>query len=149
MDMSGRVGRSEFWYFVLANFAIAVLAAILQSIMILPLLAVYNLAMILPAAGMGARRLQDTGRDGRLVWVFIIAGFASQLLAAMAVMSSYALGFLSFLFFGPLVLVINMAFLLACIVLVYFWCQPGDPAANVYGPPPLRFDPSVRVSPSP
>ena len=27
---------------------------------------------------MGARRLQDTGRDGKLVWVFMIAGFISQ-----------------------------------------------------------------------
>jgi uncharacterized membrane protein YhaH (DUF805 family) len=149
MDMSGRVGRPEFWYFLLANFAFAILAAILQSISFLPLLAIYNLAMILPAAGMGARRLQDTGRDGRLVWIFIVAGFVSQLLAAMAVMSSYGLGFLSFLFFGPLIFVINMAFFLACIVLLYFWCLPGDPADNIYGPPPPHFDPSVRVSPSP
>src|ERR1700729_7047 len=60
-DMTGRVGRSEFWYFVLANFVFAVIAAILQSVTFLPLLAIYNLAMILPSAGMGARRLQDTG----------------------------------------------------------------------------------------
>ena len=30
-DMAGRVGRSEFWYFVLANFVFAIIAAILQS----------------------------------------------------------------------------------------------------------------------
>jgi uncharacterized membrane protein YhaH (DUF805 family) len=54
-DLKGRVGRSQFWYFMLANFVFAFLAAILQSANFLPLLALYNLAMILPSAGMGAR----------------------------------------------------------------------------------------------
>jgi uncharacterized membrane protein YhaH (DUF805 family) len=148
-DMTGRVGRSEFWYFVLANFVFAIIAAILQSVTFLPLLAIYDLAMILPAAGMGARRLQDIGRDGRMVWIFIIAGFVSQLFAAMAMLSAYALGFLSFLFFGPLIVLINLAFLVVSLVLIYFWCQPGDAGTNAYGPPPPVFDPSRRVSPAP
>jgi uncharacterized membrane protein YhaH (DUF805 family) len=44
---------------------------------------------------------------------------------------------------------ITLIFLLASLVLIFFWCQPGDPNANAYGPPPPVFDPSVRVSPSP
>jgi uncharacterized membrane protein YhaH (DUF805 family) len=146
-DMTGRVGRSQFWYFVLANFVIAVVVAILQSVTFLPLLAIYNLAMLLPGAGMGARRLQDTGRDGKLVWIFIIAGFVSQLLSVLAMLSVYSLGFLSIILFGPLVMLINLAFLIACIVLIYFWCQPGDPGPNAYGPVPPVFDPSHRVVP--
>ena len=148
-DMTGRVGRSEFWYFVLANVVFAVVAAILQSVTFLPLLAIYNLAMILPAAGMGARRLQDIGRDGKLVWIFIIAGFVSQAISALAMMSFLALGFLSLLLFGPIVMLVNLAFLVACIVLIYFWCQPGDAGSNDYGPPPPTFDPAHRVSPAP
>jgi uncharacterized membrane protein YhaH (DUF805 family) len=148
-DMNGRVGRPEFWYFVLANFVFAIVAAILQSVTFLPLVAIYNLAMLLPAAGMGARRLQDIGRDGKLVWIFIIAGFISQLISAMAMLSIFALGFLSFFLIGPLVMLINLAFLAACIVLIYFWCQPGDPGPNAYGPVPPVFDPSQRVSPAP
>ena len=148
-DMHGRVGRAQFWYFVAANFAFAILAAILQSVTFLPLMAIYNLAMLLPAAGMGARRLQDTGRDGKLVWIFIIAGFISQFMAMLAMMSFFALGFLSFLLFGPLIMLINLAFVLACIVRIYFWCQPGNPGDNAYGPPPPRFDPSRSVSPAP
>ena len=31
-DLHGRVGRPEFWYFVLANFIFALIAAILQGI---------------------------------------------------------------------------------------------------------------------
>lgn len=148
-DMHGRIGRPEFWYFILANFIGAVIAAILQGVTFLPLLAIYNLAMILPAAGMGARRLQDTGRDGRLVWAFIIAGFVSQVLAAMAKLSFLAMGFLSVLLFGPPLALIHLALLVVCVVLIYFWCQPGDAGANAYGPPPPVFDPSVRVSPTP
>jgi uncharacterized membrane protein YhaH (DUF805 family) len=148
-DMSGRVGRPEFWYFVLANFVIAIIAAILQRVTFLPLLALYNLAMLLPTAGMGARRLQDTGRDGKLIWVFIIAGFISQLVSAMAMMSFLMLGFLSVLLFGPLVMLINLVFLVASIALIWFCCQPGDPGPNAYGPPPPVFDPSRRVSPAP
>ncbi|HEY4078520.1 MAG TPA: DUF805 domain-containing protein [Rhizomicrobium sp.] len=143
-DMTGRVGRSQFWYFVLANIVFAIVAAILQSVTFLPLVAIYNLAMLLPAAGMGARRLQDIGRDGKLIWIFIIAGFLSQFLSAIAMLGAWALGLLSFLFFGPLIVLINLAFLVACIVLIYFWCQPGDPETNAYGPPPPVFDPSVR-----
>jgi uncharacterized membrane protein YhaH (DUF805 family) len=30
------------------------------------------------------------------------------------------------------------------VVLIYFWCQPGDPGDNAYGPPPPIFDPSVK-----
>jgi uncharacterized membrane protein YhaH (DUF805 family) len=143
-DMQGRVGRSQFWYFVLANFVGAILAAILQSVIFLPLLAIYDLAILLPTAGMGARRLQDTGRDGKLVWIFIIAGFVSQFCAMLAMVSFFSLGFLSFLLFGPLLILINLALAIACIVLIYFWCQPGDPGDNAYGPPPPVFDPAAK-----
>ena len=65
-DMHGRVGRAQFWYFMLAVLAGAILISILQAVTFLPLLVIYHLAMLLPVAGMGARRLQDTGRDGKL-----------------------------------------------------------------------------------
>lgn len=148
-DMNGRVGRAQFWYFVLANFIGAIVAAILGSVTFLPLLAIYDLAMLLPTAGMGARRLQDTGRDGKLVWIFIFAGFVSLFLWIIAAMSFFALGFLSFLLFGPLIMLLHLALVIACVVLIYFWCQPGNSGDNAYGPPPPVFDPSVRVSPSP
>jgi uncharacterized membrane protein YhaH (DUF805 family) len=149
-DMNGRVGRAQFWYFVLANFVFGIVAAILQGVSFLPLAALYNLAMLLPTAGMGARRLQDTGRDGKLVWVFIFAAFISQVLAAVSLLGAMSMGFLGFLYFGSifaLLGVINIVFLIVTIVLIYFWCQPGDPGSNAYGPPPPVFDPSPRVSP--
>jgi uncharacterized membrane protein YhaH (DUF805 family) len=143
-DMNGRVGRGQFWYFVLANIVIAIVVAIVGSIIFLPLRALYVLATLLPMAGIGARRLQDTGRDGKLVWVFLIAGFISQVISGMAMLSILTLGFLGFLFFGPLVMLINLAFFAASIVLIYFWVQPGDPGSNAYGPPPPQFDPAAK-----
>jgi uncharacterized membrane protein YhaH (DUF805 family) len=150
-DMNGRVGRSQFWYFVLANVVFAIVAAILQSVTFLPLAALYNLAMLLPGAGMGARRLQDTGRDGKLVWIFIIVAFASQLIAAVSMLSAISMGIFGFMVFGPvlaLIGLINLAMLVVMLVMIYFWCQPGDPGSNAYGPPPPVFDPSTRVTPA-
>ena len=143
-DMNGRVGRSQFWYFVLANIAIAIIVAIVQSITFLPLLFLFNIAMLLPMAGMGARRLQDIGRNGQLVWVFLIAGFVSSFVSLVAALSIAALGFLGFLVFGPLAILIHLVLLAACIVLIYFWVQPGDPGSNAYGPPPPVFEPATK-----
>lgn len=151
-DMNGRVGRSQFWYFVLAYAVFAIAAAILSNIIFLPVLGVYHLAMLLPSAGMGARRLQDLGRDGKLIWIFIFAAFVSQLLSVISALGALSMGWMGFLVFGPslaLLFVINIAVLVAMVVLIYFWCQPGDPGSNAYGPPPPVFDPSRRVSPSP
>jgi len=148
-DMNGRVGRAQFWYFMLVVFVFAIVVAILQSVIFLPLMVIYHLAMLLPVAGMGARRLQDTGRDGKLIWVFVFAGFISLFLWLMTMVSFFTLGFLSFLFFGPLLFLVHLALGVACIVLIYFWCQPGTAGDNAYGPPSAVFDPSVRVSPSP
>jgi uncharacterized membrane protein YhaH (DUF805 family) len=149
-DMNGRVGRAQFWYFVLAYVVVLIAAAILSAIIFLPLVGILHLAMLLPAAGMGARRLQDTGRDGKLVWIFIFAAFVSQLVSVIAALAALSSWF-GFLVFGPSLLLLsllNIAVLVAMVVLIYFWCQPGDAGPNAYGPPPPVFDPSKRVSPT-
>lgn len=143
-DMTGRAGRAQFWYFVLAYIVIAIAIAIVQSVIFVPLLAIFNLALLLPSAGLGARRLQDIGRDGKLIWIFIALSVVSQLVSLLTMVGMFAIGWLSVLLFGPLAVVLNLALLVVCIVLIWFWCQPGDPAANAYGPPPPTFDPSVK-----
>jgi len=151
-DMNGRVGRAQFWYFVLAYIAFAILASILMSVLFLPVLGLYHLAMLLPSAGMGARRLQDTGRDGRLVWILIFAAFVSQLATVITWLGAMSMGWFGFLVFGPsfaLLSLLNIAVFVAMLVLIYFWCQPGDAGSNAYGPPPPDFDASKRVSPAP
>lgn len=150
-DMNGRVGRAQFWYFVLAYAVCAIAAGILSAITRLPLVGIFHLAMLLPSAGMGARRLQDTGRDGRLVWVLIFAAFVSQLVSVITWLGALSMGWFGFLVFGPsfaLLWLLNIAVFVAMVVLIYFWCQPGDPGSNGYGPPPPVFDPSKRISPT-
>jgi uncharacterized membrane protein YhaH (DUF805 family) len=41
-------------------------------------------------------------------------------------------------------ILINLALVIACIVLIYFWCQPGDPGDNAYGPSPPVFEPAAK-----
>jgi len=67
----------------------------------------------------------------------------------MAVASAWLIGWLSMLLFGPVLMIIELALLVAWVALIYFWVQPGDAGDNAYGPPPPVFDPSVRASPTP
>ena len=133
-DMKGRVGRERFWYFILACVVVQIAAAIIQSIaFLLPLSALVSLALLLPIAGMGARRLQDIGRDGNLVWIGVIPAALSAFFRLFVFGPFGIFGAVAyFLTVGPL---LGLAALIAAIVLIYFWCQPGQAEANPYGPP--------------
>ena len=143
-DMSGRVGRAQFWYFVLANFCAAILASIVGGIVGMPLGALYNLAILLPATCLGARRLQDIGRNGMLAWAFLIVAAVSQIVTVLTALSWFFAGPFGFFFFAPSMAILGLLCLGIGVVLIYFWCQPGDPGPNAYGPPPPVFDPSVK-----
>jgi uncharacterized membrane protein YhaH (DUF805 family) len=133
-DMNGRVGRPEFWYFVLAAFIVEVIAAIIGDLIHVHLVQVaVELALLLPMAGLGARRLQDTGRNGALVWLLIIPSLVMGLLSAMAMASGIFGGFGFFFLFGGVLVLIELVTLVAAIALIYFWCQPGTPGPNAYG----------------
>jgi uncharacterized membrane protein YhaH (DUF805 family) len=80
-DYSGRAGRPEFWWFVLASvlftvaiaFVGAVLTAATQSIA--PLLVLYLLAvagLLFPGSAVTVRRLHDTGRSGWWYWIGLV-----------------------------------------------------------------------------
>jgi len=143
-DMNGRVSRAQFWYFVLVYVVFAIVFSILQMIVWLPLAAIYNLAMLLPAAGMGARRLQDTGRDGRLVWLAIILFAVTQVVGLLAALSFAAAGPFGAILFAPGLSLVALANFVVGLVLIWFWIQLGDPGPNAYGPPPPVFNPSAR-----
>ena len=144
-DMSGRVGRAEFWYFVLCCVAVGIAGAILTMATFLPISAVLSLALLLPTAGMGARRLQDVGQNGQLIWLLIIPSAIIQVFGLLIWGPFGALGFVAFYF--TIGWLLNLAALITAIVAIYFWIQPGNPGDNAYGPPPPVFDPSRPVSP--
>lgn len=133
-DMTGRVGRERFWYFVLACVVVQIGAAILQSVVFLPVTALTGLALLLPMAGMGARRLQDTGRNGNLVWLAVVPAALAQLFRVFFFGPFGIFGALAYMFtIGPILGLIGF---IAAVVLIYFWCQPGDAGPNAYGAPP-------------
>lgn len=142
-DMSGRVGRPQFWYFVLANIIAAILASIVGTIVFVPLSELYTLAVLFPATCIGARRLQDTGRNGMLAWVLLILVAVTQIMGILAALTFVFAGFFA-LFWVPSLSILGLLCLGVTVVLIYYWCQPGDPGPNAYGPVPPVFDPNTK-----
>ncbi len=67
----GRAGRAEFWWFVLANFLIYIVLAILMNVasIFFVLYIVYAIGTIIPSIGVAIRRLHDTNKSG---WFLLI-----------------------------------------------------------------------------
>jgi uncharacterized membrane protein YhaH (DUF805 family) len=64
-EFTGRARRSEFWYFVLFNFIIAIALNIVGYIIsTMALSFIYGLAVLVPGIAVSVRRLHDTGRSG-------------------------------------------------------------------------------------
>jgi uncharacterized membrane protein YhaH (DUF805 family) len=146
MDFSGRVGRAQFWYFILVCVGVGLAAAVLDAIVHTGLLgAIVGLALLLPIGGMAARRMQDTGRNGQLVWLWIVVSAIYQLVGLLMVLSG-PLGALAFLyFFISIGWLISLVSLVVTIVVIYFCVQPGEAGANAYGPPPPVWTPGPAI----
>jgi uncharacterized membrane protein YhaH (DUF805 family) len=137
-DTKGRVGRPQFWYFILVQFLIAVVLAIIQSVILHNILTtLFSLAMLLPNLGMAVRRLQDTGRSGTLAWGTFAVSAAVQIVTLLGIIVLPLLIILS-----PILLLLSIGLLIAAIALIYFCAQPGQPEANAFGPVPPVFAPN-------
>ncbi|HTT97064.1 MAG TPA: DUF805 domain-containing protein [Rhizomicrobium sp.] len=143
MDFNGRIPRAQFWYYILVVVIIGVVAAILGGIVGTTLVsAVVSLGLLLPNAGMAARRMQDTGRSGQLVWIWVIVGAVYGVLNLLIGLTG-PLGALAFLaFFFTIGWLISLAMLVVSIAIIYFCAQPGQAEANAYGPPPPAWTPN-------
>lgn len=71
-EFTGRARRSEYWYFALANFIIAIILGIIQrGVGIIGIISMlYSLAILIPSIAVGVRRLHDTNRSG---WWLLLA----------------------------------------------------------------------------
>src|SRR5580698_1885536 len=121
-DMNGRVGRPQFWYFILVEVIIGIGLGIIQSVAFLPglLTAVFGLAMLLPNLGMTARRMQDSGRNAMLAWVAFGASAIMQVIAVLAFVGG-AVGALGFIFiFLTFGWILSLIALVAGIAVIYF-----------------------------
>ena len=63
-NFSGRARRSEFWYFMLVNFIISAILAVIDSVTGIGFLAaIYGLAVLVPSIAVGVRRLHDIDKE--------------------------------------------------------------------------------------
>ena len=106
----GRATRSEYWYFVLFYFIISIVAAVLDTFVINPMLGatpeeaaaggflqvIMALALLIPSIALGIRRLHDIGKSG---WWLLIG-------------------------FIPII---------GLLVLIYFYVQDSQAGSNLYG----------------
>lgn len=146
-DFNGRVGRSQFWYYVLVyvvvGFGVSIVGAVIP--MGGGLRALYGLALLMPSVGMTARRLQDTGRPGTWAWLLAVPIGVMIVLALFAVIAFMTLGVGALLFL--LTPFLSLASLAAIVVLIFFCAQPGQPDTNTYGPAPSPW-PGAGASPA-
>jgi len=140
MDFNGRIGRTQFWYYVLVVFVIGLGVAIVASVTVRALSTLFSLAVFLPNLGMTVRRLHDTGKPG--IWaLLLVVPVVLMILFGLIAIIGGALGFLAFLILFSSV--ISLASLAAIVVLIYFCAQPGEAAANAYGAPPPVWTPAA------
>jgi uncharacterized membrane protein YhaH (DUF805 family) len=133
-DFQGRVTRRDFWTYIVVYIALALIVAIVQGLVGFGLLALVQLALFLPTAGIIARRLQDTGKNGSLVWILMIPVLITSGISLLAALAFG--GFTLLLIFFPLLWLLSLISLFAAIYLIYLCAQPGTPGPNAYGPQP-------------
>ncbi len=64
-NFNGRASRSEFWWFVLANFLISIILSFVDQILGVQFFStLYSLAVLIPGIAVSVRRLHDIGKSG-------------------------------------------------------------------------------------
>jgi len=137
-DTNGRVGRAQFWYYILVVVVLSVVVNVLSTVLLHSLLSsLFALALLLPNLGMSVRRLQDTGTSGMLAWACFGLFAVMQVLTVLMWISG-PLGLL----LAFLILPISLIALVAAIAVIYFCAQPGQTEANPFGPVPPAWTPN-------
>jgi uncharacterized membrane protein YhaH (DUF805 family) len=138
-DLSGRVSRAEFWLFILASAIVGLVASIVGAIVGFGGLlgGLVGLLLLPPIAGIGARRLQDTGKNGSTVWIAILPMAINRLIALLLGLAG-PFAILGFFFLLPFVSLIGLISLIAAIYVGYLCAQPGTAGPNEFGPEPTQ-----------
>jgi len=153
-DMKGRAARPEFWFFILGVFAINLVLSIFDAFLTYGVLCtIVILGLILPITGLAIRRMQDTGRDGTLVWIWAGLTVGTQLfsliyrLSYLSYVPSYGFGYYGYIAYtvptylivmGTLLGLLGLATFVMSVILIIFWSQPGTVGPNQYGPDPKQ-----------
>lgn len=145
VNFSGRARRTEFWYFILFSCLLLIVAMALDVVCFNTPYGVFYLVvalfLFLPQLAVSARRLHDTGRTSKwLLWnylallVWAVAALVLSGLSAFAGGRDASAWFLIVLCGGCV-----LFFIWEIVFLVWF-CLPGTPGENRYGPDPKQPD---------
>jgi uncharacterized membrane protein YhaH (DUF805 family) len=133
LDLGGRIGRREFWLFVLGallavaatwivTFALSQTAHRVTPAMNV-LFSLVTLGLLPPLAGVGARRLRDVGQSPLLAWLLVLP-LAGMQLCQMLAREPFLLP--DFVYFYWTYLNLLMTFLgIVLVALLSFWMEPG------------------------
>lgn len=159
-EFSGRSRRMEFWMFMLLLLIIWVVAFTLMMVMgvgamsmagmnpdgtprvggmagmfasmgiFAVIFGILWLGLLIPTLAVQIRRLHDSDRSGFWIWIYWGPAILSWVLSfAGAANQSAGMTMLGGLF--------SLLTLVGSITLIVFWCLPGTPGPNRYGPDPL------------
>ena len=145
VNFSGRARRTEFWYFILFSCLLLIVAMALDVVCFNTPYGVFYLLvalfLFLPQLAVSARHLHDTGRTSKwLLWnylallVWAVAALVLSGLSAFAGGRDASAWFLIVLCGGCV-----LFFIWEIVFLVWF-CLPGTPGENRYGPDPKQPD---------
>ena len=160
-NFSGRAPRAEFWWFFLFAMivylalwvvAFAVVGGVASSQNGLSigmigafgavgiLMILFWLALLIPTIAVQARRLHDTGRSGWWLGAFYLLYVVYLAMTLGAMPSAIQPGPPQNTGLMVGVMILGLAFLVYSIALLVFYCLPGTPGENRYGPDPYGAD---------
>ena len=153
-EFTGRSRRMEFWMFQLGVWllwmalwvvmmivgfgaagvsrdpAAGMVGLIASMGIFMVIFAIVGLGLFIPSLAVAVRRLHDTDRSGWWLLLPLAPYFLTIVLAVIgaATQSSALLG---------IAMISNVLVIVAAIALLVFYCLPGTPGPNKYGPDPL------------
>ncbi|HEX6604400.1 MAG TPA: DUF805 domain-containing protein [Sphingomicrobium sp.] len=145
-DFSGRAPRAEYWWYVLAIIIAYIVVSIVESIIGInhmvagvygPITTLLGVATLVPSIAVAVRRLHDTNRSGWWILLPLVPYILGMVLGGAAMVGGAASG--SAMGFGAgmgIAMIFMMIGAVCAIVLLVFYCLPGTPGDNRYGPNP-------------
>ena len=143
-DFTGRPPRAEFWWYFLAVIIASIVARIIDNILGMnvmgpygPLSLILMLGLLVPNIAVAVRRLHDTDRSGWWILLPIVPYCLAFVLGGAAMMGGAASGSAMGMGAGMGIASIFLLIGAACaLLLLVFYCLPGTPGDNRYGPNP-------------
>jgi len=152
-EFNGRSRRMEFWMWVLFTVIVSIVLGVIDNLLGFStsrstlttsstgaafstfssmgiLGGLWSLGTLIPSIAVGVRRLHDTGRSGW--WILLPLG--PYILGILFVVMGAVSGSLALAGLGGVLTLIG---LVCAIVLIVFYCLPGTPGPNKYGPDPM------------